>query len=318
VLVPSQTVSGDHYTYLPNKFFYDQSLVRYSKVVLKVITDVNSRLQALKTGQIDVAGGDVTTAPAAIAAGLTVQHATQAYTGLAFYDRAGATVKALADVRVRQALNYAVDRNAIVKGLLGPYGTATSGVLSMETQDATVRNSYPYDPAKAKALLTAAGYPNGFTLPILEFTAYHPAGPVLAALAKYFGAVGVTVDIKPTATVGDYVSGLATTPCAEVVIPATDPMWSTYKFELAPAAFHNPQKIADLQIDTLWAQGSAATNPKPFWEQISKRATGQAFFLPVTTYDAFLFLNKKVGGSKLTSTRASLWFPTEWFPTKKS
>jgi peptide/nickel transport system substrate-binding protein len=70
----------------------------------------------------------------------------------------------LRDKRVRQAMNYAVDREAIVNTILGGYGTLLPGPLwdgwlgySLDVQP------YPYDPEKAKALLAEAGYPNGFS-----------------------------------------------------------------------------------------------------------------------------------------------------------
>ena len=64
---------------------------------------------------------------------------------------------------VRQALNYAIDRNAIVK--LAYQGHATPGSSFMPYKMQYWNNSlspYPYDPAKAKQLLAKGGYPHGF------------------------------------------------------------------------------------------------------------------------------------------------------------
>jgi len=75
------------------------------------------------------------------------------------------TKKPFTDVKVRTALNLAVDRASIVKDILQGYGTAlrgpnfASGTLG---SDPSVPE-YPYDPTQAKKLLAEAGYPDGFT-----------------------------------------------------------------------------------------------------------------------------------------------------------
>jgi glutathione transport system substrate-binding protein len=71
----------------------------------------------------------------------------------------------LSDVRVRRALNYATDRVNLVRSQLRGYGQPANSPLAqaVANYDADVRG-YPYDPEKARALLAAAGYPNGFPL----------------------------------------------------------------------------------------------------------------------------------------------------------
>jgi ABC-type transport system substrate-binding protein len=68
----------------------------------------------------------------------------------------------LTDPRVRQAINYAIDINRIIERLISGRGTRAAGVVppALGGYDST-RRAYPYDPAKAKALLAAAGHPNG-------------------------------------------------------------------------------------------------------------------------------------------------------------
>jgi len=69
------------------------------------------------------------------------------------------------DIRVRQAIAYAIDTQAIVKGLLHGIPVHYPRLLPGETgYDPNLKN-YEYNPAKAKQLLTEAGYPNGFTMP---------------------------------------------------------------------------------------------------------------------------------------------------------
>jgi peptide/nickel transport system substrate-binding protein/oligopeptide transport system substrate-binding protein len=68
----------------------------------------------------------------------------------------------LADARVRQAVNHAVDVNGILRQVIGGRGTRASGVIppSLEGADKE-RQPYAYDVARAKRLLADAGHPNG-------------------------------------------------------------------------------------------------------------------------------------------------------------
>src|SRR3546814_1538945 len=67
------------------------------------------------------------------------------------------------DQRVRQALNYAVDKEALIQGVLRGNGTpAVSSLPVMAYHNADLK-PYPLDIEKAKALLAEEGYPDGFT-----------------------------------------------------------------------------------------------------------------------------------------------------------
>jgi len=111
------------------------------------------------------------------------------------------TLKAgpLQDKRVRQALNYAIDKQAIVDKVLMGYGKVLKGQLLSEFYFGfnPSLEPYPYDPRKAKELLAAAGYPNGFAL---EFATprgrYMNDTEVAQLIAAYLEAVGVQVKLQ--------------------------------------------------------------------------------------------------------------------------
>ncbi|MBE3584118.1 MAG: hypothetical protein IMX01_08400 [Limnochordaceae bacterium] len=69
----------------------------------------------------------------------------------------------LNDVRVRQALAYALDREAILKSAYGPFTTITNTFMDPDSRyyPDSLGNPYPYNPARARELLAAAGYGNG-------------------------------------------------------------------------------------------------------------------------------------------------------------
>lgn len=71
------------------------------------------------------------------------------------------------DVRVRKAMNHAIDMDKIVNSIFGEYATRLAGsVLPGSFAENTDLKPYEYDPEKAKALLAEAGYPDGFSVTI--------------------------------------------------------------------------------------------------------------------------------------------------------
>ena len=105
------------------------------------------------------------------------------------------------DVRVRQAINYAIDRKAISDDLLKGTGYPQYQAVGPASPFYDEANDiYEYDPAKAKELLTAAGYPDGFTTSIGYVTssagAMEPAA-MNTAIQSQLAKVGIKLDIEP-------------------------------------------------------------------------------------------------------------------------
>src|SRR5262249_6828224 len=101
--------------------------------------------------------------------------------------------KPLADRRVRQALNYAVDRQAILSSIMHNVGkpVATFCTDVMVGCDASVP-AFAYDPERARALLREAGYANGFDFTITTTSGAYPGDRDIAlAVADQLNRVGV-------------------------------------------------------------------------------------------------------------------------------
>jgi peptide/nickel transport system substrate-binding protein len=102
---------------------------------------------------------------------------------------------ALADRTVRQALNIAVDRRSILDRLLAGRGRLAAGVVPPSLAGAdTARRPYPFDPARARALLADAGHAHDLTVE-LWCGQEAPFPQVAQAIQGYLSAVGVTVKI---------------------------------------------------------------------------------------------------------------------------
>jgi ABC-type transport system substrate-binding protein len=101
----------------------------------------------------------------------------------------------LKDVRVRRALNQAVDMPTILRTVIGGRGIQAAGALPPGTlgHDST-RAPYAHDPARAKQLLAEAGYQNGFSLKLWR-TAREHYSRIAQAVQQQLGEVGITVEI---------------------------------------------------------------------------------------------------------------------------
>jgi dipeptide transport system substrate-binding protein len=104
------------------------------------------------------------------------------------------------DKRVRQALNYAVDKKAIVEAVYQGAGTvATNPIPSIVWSYDTSIKDYPYDPGKAKQLLAEAGLPDGFETDLWAMPVsrpYNPNGKRMGEMVQsYWAAVGVKAKI---------------------------------------------------------------------------------------------------------------------------
>jgi peptide/nickel transport system substrate-binding protein len=99
-----------------------------------------------------------------------------------------------ADKRLRQAVNYALDRKAISDaaclGFCPPAGVIIPRLMDYALQV----EPPPYDPAKAKQLLAEAGYPNGIDAG--DFVPIPPFSDVAEGVANYLNAVGIRVRIR--------------------------------------------------------------------------------------------------------------------------
>lgn len=102
----------------------------------------------------------------------------------------------LGDEKVRQALNYAIDKDALIKGVLyGAGKPAASAMPVMAYADPDLK-PYPHDLAKAKELLAKAGYPDGFEAEMLVDSGIATQRNTAIALQAMLSQVGVRVKIQ--------------------------------------------------------------------------------------------------------------------------
>lgn len=167
------------------------------QVTFRAIPEATTRVSALENGEVDiitdVAPSQIETIESSDVATLsTVERGGNiVYIGLKT-DEAP-----LNDVRVRQALNYAVDVDTIVENILGGTAVATNSLYGpADFGYAGEPSGYEYNVEKAKALLTEAGYPDGFTIELDTVNWYIKNADVAQAIAEQLKAVGITVTVN--------------------------------------------------------------------------------------------------------------------------
>ncbi|MGH7154092.1 MAG: ABC transporter substrate-binding protein [Acetobacteraceae bacterium] len=108
------------------------------------------------------------------------------------------TPNPLSDKRVRQALNYAVNKKAIVQVMTYGAGKPQVSPISTPTPlaEQTTQVPYPYDPAKAKDLLKEAGFPNGFDVGIYTVAGNSDQAAEAAAIQQMWKQIGVRLKIQ--------------------------------------------------------------------------------------------------------------------------
>ncbi len=152
------------------------------------VPDASARLNALRSGQIDLALIEPRQIADAKAAGLTVQ-VNEKSSMWTIYPNTGRPP--LNNSKVRRAFMHALDRPAIAEalgfGVAAP--TAQLFTASSPYYDKALDELYPYDPAKARALLAEAGYPNGVDISwlLLNTSEYQLIGQAVQALAAEVG-----------------------------------------------------------------------------------------------------------------------------------
>jgi peptide/nickel transport system substrate-binding protein len=318
---PKATILNSQYVYVKNPYYWDPSAQAWDKVVIKIISDGNSLMSALKTGQVQVAEGAATEAAEAEAAGLKIYSAPSAMLGMYIGDIDGKIVPALKDVRVRQALNFAIDRKGIADSLYGKYGKPTTQFVpeGIGGYVAKLEDVYPYDPKKAKALLADAGFGDGFEFTLVEQPAVSSGDLLAQAVVANWKDVGVDVTLKPTDSFATYVPIMlsqkypATTLTFQYSVQLTD----TQQLVTNPALYNymgftdqKANELAEAQrkhnIDS--PEGVAAA------EASETYMVENAFLTPVVSVDALLFATKDVDGLKFPTYP---WpNPTNWKPAK--
>ena len=321
----TDTITGSKYVYVPNPNYWDKSLRRYKQVTLDVFSSITEELSAIKTGEVDfVSANGPQAAAAAKTSGVTSYQAPFGTISLWLVDFNGKLVKALASQKVRQALEYAINRPLLASELYGGTATPNDEITTAGYQGyvPSYSNYYTYNLAKAKSLLKQAGYPNGFT-----FTSIASADvgyeEISQAVASQLAQIGVTDNLQQEPTHTEAVAALFSAKYPAFV-------WGFGAGSLATGApdlfgtqalfnpFHNSQPSLVSDVNSANAlSGAAATK---LYQQAEINNTQEAYEITVADLNEVYLLrpgivsNVEITGSSVLPYGPDIAF---WMPPAK-
>lgn len=231
--------------------------------------------------------------------------------------RAGKTP--LTDVRVRRAINHAVNVDEIMAKVLGGRAErAPSGGSSMAFGTDNSIKPYAFDPAKAKALLAEAGYPKGFEVSLTTYAgSIVNTEQVAQAVQGYLANVGVRTKIRHFADVGQYLGNFRGSKLDGITMASwgynsvfdADAIYYTH-FHTGQPYTYNSSKEMDAWLD----EARATVDPKKrqeLYSRLQRFIVDQAYWVPM--YAQFTIeavsnkLNYEASSDEIMRVWAATW-----------
>jgi peptide/nickel transport system substrate-binding protein len=253
--VPGQVISLEK-----NPDYFKKGLPYLDGIEFKAMADETARLTSVRTGEVDV----ILEVPQKDVSSLKSDSSVVIVGGPgSWYDYIGINNnrEPFADVKVRQALAYGVDRKAIVDiALFGEATPIKTGPIPPSHWAYVNDEAYKRDIAKAKQLLAEAGFPNGFKATLKVGADYKSQVAIAQVVQSQLKDIGIEVEVKPMEW-GLFIDEVVNKNDFDMTIlgwiGATDPdafMYAQFK----TGEKWNFYKFSDQQVDDLVEQGRTA------------------------------------------------------------
>lgn len=290
-------------------------------VIYRVIPDPATLRAALRAGELDLIigfGVDITAARAlANVPELRVVTAPDlAYSLLGVQHER----PPLNDVRVRQALSLAVNRDQLIQVVYSGRATSAGPIPPSLTEWRPVRASslpnYAPDAARSRTLLGQAGHPRGVTIKMMPIPSVPEAVQIAQVLKEQLAPAGFTVEIEQV----DFATFLARwrgsnfDTFVSLNGGSIDPDIHLYR-HIHSGGSTNVFKFKDTAIDQLLDQGQAAADParrRQIYGQLQRLIAERVPFLFLAYADLFAVMRTSVQGFTLTSTRSMTPLAETW------
>jgi len=192
---------GDRLVYEANPHYWEADTPKVAKLIFRPIGESFTRMAAIKTGEMDIVSR-LTAEQAAMLKGVSnvkvIEYPVDRVFYITFNNLTSGKGKPTEHPLVRQAMNWAIDMDAIIDALFNGHGKPTNGffVPSNLGYNADIK-PFGYDPEKAKSLLKEAGYADGFSIEMAAPTdAYSQFEQVCEAIQGFLSEVGIDVKLN--------------------------------------------------------------------------------------------------------------------------
>ncbi len=279
-----ETAPGSTYVLERREDYWNVEEYPFQQVTVRVIQDPTATLNAVQAGELNAATIQANQVQQVEAAGFDVSDPIPTAVGtLLILDREGTIQPALADVRVRQAMNMAFDREGFVQALLQGAGEATNQFANpaSDLYVDDLADEYPFDPEAARELMEEAGYADGFSISMPSTPITQRVEPLVT---QALGDIGIDVTWEPQPPsnsassmrsrqypVAFWFAGLNVTE-----LEAGD--------RFGTVSFFNPFEVPSPETDDLISQAAVETDPderRDLYQQAAAITVEEAWFAPI-------------------------------------
>lgn len=287
----TNVAQGNSLTFTKNPVYWDKDVVGgkeyklpfVDRVVHRVIKDETTQHAALRTGKLDILSSISAEAARELKKSTPDLKWNRWLTTTANRVALRVDTKPFNDVRVRRALNMAVNKQEIIDKYYG--GEAEMFTFPMhpeyvgyhqplKEQPASVQELFKYDPAKAKKLLAEAGYANGFSFKMQVCTCNPDQMELMPLVAAYLEGVGVKMEIVPM-EYGAHLSAMTSRTNAAgylTGIPDVNPTTSL-RINFGKGQVYNAPNMDDPKLDARVAEANAERDEKKRQQMLREMTT---------------------------------------------
>ena len=311
-------VPGDHVTLAPYTGYWNQSRAPKVILVYKIFADSATMKLAIQKGEIDSAWDNIRYSDfPSLLTDPNIKHVvvTEGYYELLTLNM-GIPGSPLQDLRVRQAVAYSIDQNEISRKVF-------QGIFSAANDTLFVQGQYPkpswsmYTPtniAKAKQLLTAAGYPNGVDITIWFTNVIVGSPDVEALIQEQLARSGIRAKLNSQETGAFYSrfrGGEFESAVGQMSADYLDADSTASFIAASTGSYAKRVRLNDTMLDNLVKQGVATTDPAQrakIYGDIQDRLAALCVYVPIVNILDLWFYRNNVSGVQSYYFQYSPWW----------
>ena len=287
---------------------------KISKIKFRTIKDPNTRVAELMTGAIDWVWDVPKDQAERIQANpaIAVENAkTLRISYIAFDVHGTSGQKFFTDKRVRQAINHAINREAITKNLVGPASSVIHAACHPDQFACTADvMKYEYNPEKAKKLLAEAGHANGFEFDLYAYREREYTEAVIGDLSR--------IGLKPKLNYLQFTAFQQAVRAGKA--PTDNGTWGSNSIPDTTASTSQfftggpDDQAKDPEVIAGIAEADGQVDPekrKALWAKVHQRIAAEAYWAPLFTYAKYYAFSKDLD-FKPTSDEIPQFFAAKW------